>query len=591
VLLVLLIASAVGVSGWVMARPEQAALPVVPYSEVAAALAAGGVEELTLEDGGNRLVAKLKAPYRAADTRSRLVVTAVPANALTLGDLERWAANGAKVRMGDKSRAPSAETVIQVISLLALLSLVAFVAFRQRGGASRRFIATPPSRQLTMADVGGVAEAQADLRDVIAYLRDPERFRAMGAKCPRGVLLVGPPGTGKTLLARAVAGEAGCPVIMAAGSDFNEIYVGVGSRRIRQLAKQAREQAPCIVFIDEFDSLGGRRGRPNRSGEEEVTLNQLLVEMDGMQGSDGIIWMAATNREDMLDPAVRRPGRFDRIVEVQLPTVHDRLEILKIHAAHTPLAADVDLERLAQLTVGHSGADLANLLNEAAIIAVQADSALICADHIEQARDRILLGRVREGVVVSHSERRLIALHEAGHAVVGMVACPDDKLHKVTIEARGRSLGAAHFAPEADRHLHSRRYLEGVIAKALGGRAAESVFLGPESVTSGAGSDLVHATHVARRMVAEFGMSEEVGLISADPSAQGGAPSAQLQSQIDSAVRSLITAQAERAVSIVTQYRAAVEAIAEALLERDVISSEEAYEIAAKHGVARAVAA
>jgi cell division protease FtsH len=590
VLLVLAIAAA-GVGAWAMARPERATLPVVPYSEVAAALSAGGVEELTLEDGGNRIIARLKAPYRAAESRSRLVATSVPASALTVADLERWAASGAKVRMGDKSRTPSAETVIQVISLLALLSLVAFVAFRQRGGASRRFIATPPSRQLTMADVGGVAEAQADLRDVIAYLRDPERFRAMGAKCPKGVLLVGAPGTGKTLLARAVAGEAGCPVIIAAGSDFNEVYVGVGSRRVRQLAKQAREQAPCIVFIDEFDSLGGRRGRPNRSGEEEVTLNQLLVEMDGMQGSDGVVWMAATNREDMLDPAVRRPGRFDRIVEVQLPTVRDRLEILRIHAAKAPLADDVDLERLAQLTVGHSGADLANLLNEAAIIAVQSDCLLISGEHIEQARDRILLGRVRAGVIVSTGERRLIALHEAGHAVVGMVACPDDKLHKVTIEPRGRSLGAAHFAPEADRHLHSRRYLEGVIAKALGGRAAESVFLGPDAVTSGAGSDLVHATHVARRMVGEFGMSDEVGLISADPAAQGGAPSAQLQAQIDNAVRTLITAQAERATAIVTQHREAVEAIAEALLERDVISSEEVYELASRHGVPRAMAA
>jgi cell division protease FtsH len=276
---------------------------------------------------------------------------------------------------------------------------------------------------------------------------------------------------------------------------------------------------------------------------------------------------------------------------VQLPTVHDRLAILKIHAGKAPLAADVDLERLARLTVGHSGADLANLLNEAAIIAVQSESSLITADHIEQARDRILLGRVRAGVIVTDSERRLIALHEAGHAVVGMVACPDDKLHKVTIEPRGRSLGAAHFAPEADRHLHSRRYLEGVIAKALGGRAAESVFLGPESVTSGAGSDLIQATHIARRMVGEFGMSDEVGLISADPSAQGGAPSAQLQSQIDVAVRSLIAAQSERAVSIVTEYREAVQAIAAALIERDVISSEEAYEIAAKHGLEREGAA
>ena len=584
-LLLLAAVAAVAVSGWLLNRSDAAALPVVPYSEVASALAAGGVEELTVEDDGNRIVAKLRAPYRAADSRSRMVATAVPANALSLADLERWAANGAKVRMGDKSRAPSADTLIQVTSLLALLALVGFIAFRQRGGMSRRFIATPPSRQLTMADVGGVAEAQADLRDVIAYLQGPEKFRAMGAKCPRGILLVGPPGTGKTLLARAVAGEAGCPVITAAGSDFNEVYVGVGSRRVRQLAKQAREQAPCIVFVDEFDSLGGRRGRPNRSGEEEVTLNQLLVEMDGMQGSDGIVWMAATNREDMLDPAVRRPGRFDRIVEVQLPTVNDRLEILKIHAAKAPLAADVDLDRLARLTVGHSGADLANLLNEAAIIAVQADAALITAHHIEQARDRILLGRVRAGVIVTDAERRLIALHEAGHAVVGMVACPDDKLHKVTIEPRGRSLGAAHFAPEADRHLHSRRYLEGVIAKALGGRAAETVFLGPDAVTSGAGSDLIHATHVARRMVAEFGMSEEVGLISADPSAHGGAPSAQLQAQIDDAVRALIAAQSARAVAIVTRHRDAVEAIAGALLEHDVIAADEAYDLAESHGV------
>jgi cell division protease FtsH len=337
----------------------------------------------------------------------------------------------------------------------------------------------------------------------------------MGAKCPKGLLLVGPPGTGKTLLARAVAGEAGVPVIQAAGSDFNEMYVGVGSKRVRQLAKQAREQAPCIVFIDEFDSLGGRRGRPNRSGEEEVTLNQLLVEMDGMQGSEGVVWMAATNREDMLDPAVRRPGRFDRVVEVGLPTAADRLAILRIHARTSKLGPDVDLERLSRLTVGHSGAELANLLNEAAIVAVHAESSVVTQAHIEQARDKILLGRVRAGVEVRADERRLIALHEAGHAIVGLVACPEDRLHKVTIEPRGRTMGAAHFAPDVDRHLHTRRYLLGVLAKALGGRAAEVVFAGPENVTSGAGGDLVQATGVARRMVAEFGMSEEVGLVSA----------------------------------------------------------------------------
>jgi cell division protease FtsH len=357
---------------------------------------------------------------------------------------------------------------------------------------------------------------------------------------------------------------------------------------VRQLAKLARVPAPFILFTDSFDSLGGRRGRPNRSGEEEVTLNQLLVEMDGMGANEGVVWMAATNREDMLDPAVRRPGRFDRVVEVPLPTASDRLEILKIHAAKSPLGPDVDLERLAQLTVGHSGADLANLLNEAAIIAVNDDSETITNAHVEQARDKILLGRVRAGVVVSESERRLIALHESGHAIVGMIACPEDKLHKVTIEPRGRSLGAAHFAPEADKHLHPRHYLEGIIAKALGGRAAELVFLGRDAVTTGAGSDLVQATSIARRMVAEFGMSDEVGLISADPMAQGGSPSGQLQGEIDKSVRTLITAQAERAESLVREHRAAVEALADALIERDVLSAEEAYEIAERNGVKEA---
>ena len=465
--------------------------------------------------------------------------------------------------------------------------MVGFVAVRQRGGAAkRRFTATPSARQLRLSDVGGAQEARADVKDVIAYLKDPARFRAMGAKCPKGLLLVGPPGTGKTLLARAVAGEAGVPVIQAAGSDFNEMYVGVGSKRVRQLAKQAREQAPCIVFIDEFDSLGGRRGRPNRSGEEEVTLNQLLVEMDGMQGSEGVVWMAATNREDMLDPAVRRPGRFDRVVEVALPTAADRLEILRIHARSSKLAPDVDLERLSRLTVGHSGAELANLLNEAAICAVHDESPVITQAHVEQARDKILLGRVRAGVVVGAGERRLIALHEAGHAVVGLVACPEDRLHKVTIEPRGRTMGAAHFAPDTDRHLHTRKYLLGVLAKALAGRAAELVFAGPDEVTSGAGGDLVQATSVARRMVAEFGMSDAIGLINAEASSATGQPSGALAGQIDEAVRALIRAQADRAESLVREHRAAVEAVADALVERDVLDADEVVTIARAHGVA-----
>jgi cell division protease FtsH len=575
-----------GVAGgaWYAAGSPEAPVPVVSYSELATALSERRVSELTVEAGGS----SIRARVRESGGAVREVRAPVPMRAVGLGDLERWGALGATVQVAPTTSSIF-DRVVQLVVVFATLTVLGFVMLRQGGGLRRkRFAATPADRRLTLADVGGAREAQADLRDVIAYLKDPARFQAMGAKCPKGVLLVGPPGTGKTLLARAVAGEAGCSVITAAGSEFNEMYVGVGSQRVRALAAQARAQAPCIVFIDEFDSLGGTRGRTNRTSEEETTLNQLLVEMDGMTGSESIVWMAATNRDDMLDAAVKRPGRFDRVVEVGLPTQEDRAQILRIHAAKAKLDADVDFERLAALTVGYSGAELANLLNEAAIYAVHAESPTIAWVHVELARDKVLLGRVRAGVVVSDEERRVIALHEAGHAIVGIVACPDDTLHKVTIEARGRSLGAAHFAPAADRHLYSRRYLDGVIAKALGGRAAERVFNGHDAVTSGAGGDLVHATTVARRMVAEFGMSEAVGLVSADLGAQGGAVSAQLQAKIDDAVRTMLDAQAVRAERIVRQYRGAVSAIADALVEREVLSAAEVHDIAALHGIGSA---
>lgn len=559
---------------WVLSHDT----PEVAYSEVASALEAGSISELRIERSGTRLV----ATYREPAEEPAVVEAVIPVGALTLVDLERWAAAGAEVSVG---AAAGASSPVVPLLILLIVSGVFVVMLRTQRGGSGRFSTTPADRRLTLADVGGAREATAELRDVIEYLRAPARFDAMGASCPTGVLLVGPPGTGKTLLARAIAGESGVPVIVASGSEFAEMYVGVGARRVRDLAKQARKQAPCIVFIDEFDSVGGRRGRPNRTGEEETTLNQLLVEMDGLAGSTGVVWMAATNREDMLDPAVRRPGRFDRVVEVGLPSAGERLEILKVHASRRPLAKDVDLERIAAVTVGYSGADLANLLNEAAIIAVHENSDVITGRHVELARDKVMLGRLRSGVVISATERRAIALHEAGHAVVGLVACPEDRLHKVTIEPRGRSLGAAHFAPDTDRHLYSRRYLEGVIAKSLGGRAAEAVFLGPDAITSGAGSDLVHATGIARRMVAEFGMSEEVGLVSADPAAQNGSPSAHLLGAIDRAVRSLIEAQASRAERIVRAHQDAVEAIADALERRTVLLASEVEELVAAHGV------
>ncbi len=558
--------------------------PQVAYSAFAQAVTAGSVASIDVSDHGRRLTATLEGGAALAAAPGAAEVVAYVPMPVALADLERWSAAGITVLVRPQGTMSSPQAWAALTPLIILFLAGGTLIWWQRRTRGGKFVVTPPARHLTLADVGGAREARADLQDVIAFLSSPEKFDAIGARCPKGVLLVGPPGTGKTLLARAVAGEAGVPVIMAAGSDFTEMYVGVGASRVRELARRARESAPCIVFIDEFESLGGRRGRPNRSGEEENTLNSLLVEMDGMAGNEGVIWMAATNREDMLDPAVRRPGRFDRVVEVPLPTLGDRQEILRIHGQRTPLAADVDMDVIARLTPGYSGADLANLLNEAALVAVQSGQTMVSASHIEQARDKILLGRIRAGVVVSPEERRLIALHEAGHAVVGLVACPEDRLHKVTIEPRGRSLGAAHFSPEADRHLYSRHYLEGVIAKALGGRAAELIFLGADRVTSGAGSDLIQATSVARRMVGEFGMSERVGLVSADPAAHGGAPSAQLQARIDEAVADLVKCQADRAEALVLAHRAAVEAIAEALLERDVLDAEEVIAIARLHG-------
>jgi cell division protease FtsH len=573
--------------GWLQLRsPAVPDMRTVSFSEVASALDAHAVTTLSIEAQGTRVVATLAGPRRIGAHDVRVMSAVLPLGAVSLPDLERWGATGADVRVRDDYGTPGiAVRLVSILALLGGVGLVVFLSMRRSAPPKGRFAVAPLERQLTMADVGGAAEARADLRDVIAYLREPARFRAMGARCPAGVLLVGPPGTGKTLLARAVAGEANCPVIVASGSEFTETFVGVGARRVRELAAKARAAAPCIVFIDEFDSLGGRRGRPNRSGEEETTLNQLLVEMDGMVGSDDIVWMAATNRDDMLDPAVLRPGRFDRVVEVALPTTSERLEILRVHAMGRPLAPDVDLDRLAAVTVGYAGAELAKLLNEAAILAVHDEEVAITMAHVEQARDRMVLGRVRAGVVISEAERRLVALHEAGHAIVGLLACPQDRLHKVTIEPRGRSLGAAHYAPDADRHLYSRGYLTGVIAKALGGRAAELVFLGADAVTSGAGSDLVQATSIARRMVGEFGMSSEVGLVSVSPAAGDGRVSAQLDSQVDSAVRALMAEQAARAESLVREHRAAVEALAEALLAREVLLADDVHAIARRHGL------
>ena len=456
-------------------RPATVQVPAVPYSELARALEARQVRDLSVEHGGTRLVAQLASPRQVGSVSATKVLAEVPKGAVGLADLERWAARGARVQVEGPGRLP--EDPVSFVVSFVLIGVTLMLVARLRASAvsgSKKFDKVAEDRQLTLADVGGAKEARADLHDVIGFLKDPARFKKMGARCPSGVLLVGPPGTGKTLLARAVAGEAGVPVLVASGSEFGEMYVGVGARRVRDLASKARTHGRCIIFIDEFDSIGGKRGRPNRTSEEDLTLNQLLVEMDGMAGSEGIVWMAATNREDMLDPAVRRPGRFDRVVEVGMPTATDRLEILKVHAAKRPLDTDVDLQELSTLTVGYSGAELANLLNEAAILAVHAESAVITRAHLDQARDKILLGRVRAGVVVSDEERRLIALargRPCDRRPRHLPGRPAPQSHHRATRplARRRALRAGHGSPPALAALPRGRDRQGVRRTSGGG--------------------------------------------------------------------------------------------------------------------------
>lgn len=573
--------------GWWWHRTRVAEAPVVALSDLLRAVEAGAVERIAVEDGTATATLRRPMPITGQGV-TRRVRAPLPGGAPTIADVTRWGEQGTQVLVARSVGANGRwGDWMDFAGFVMLMSFAAFMLARLAHGGMRRqrFSVTPPARHLRMGVVGGAHEARADLQDVIDFLREPQSFARLGARCPKGVLLCGPPGTGKTLLARAVAGEAGRPVITAVGSDFNEMLIGVGASRVRALAEQARKSAPCIVFIDEFDSIGGRRGRANRSGEEENTLNQLLAEIDGVTGSGGVVWMAATNRADLLDPAITRPGRFDRIVEVPMPTAADRLEILRIHTADRPLAPDVSLEELARLTVGYSGAELANLLNEAAIMAVRDQADGIGRRHIERARDKVTLGRVRAGVELSAEERYAIAVHEAGHAIVGVLRCPDDELHKITIEPRGRSLGAAHFAPRRDRAVQPRHVLEATLAKLLAGRAAERVVLGEREMSTGAGADLVEATRIARRMVGEFGMGS-VGLLSiAGTAYESDGPSLGLRDRIDTAAAALLDEADEAATRIIADHRDAVEALAHALCAREVLDRGDVFAVLAEHGV------
>ncbi len=451
-------------------------------------------------------------------------------------------------------------------------------------GKSRARLLTAHQKKVTFKDVAGVDEAKEELQEIIDFLKEPQKFQKLGGRIPKGVLLVGPPGTGKTLLARAIAGEANVPFFSISGSDFVEMFVGVGASRVRDLFEQGKKNAPCIIFIDEIDAVGRHRGAGLGGGhdEREQTLNQLLVEMDGFESNEGVILIAATNRPDVLDPALLRPGRFDRRVVVARPDVKGREGILAVHVRKIPLSEDVDISVIARSTPGFSGADLANLVNEAALNAARMNQKTVTHEDFESAKDKVLMGVARKSLIISDREKRVTAFHEAGHARVASMVEGADPLHKVTIITRGMALGVTQQLPVDDRHTYPRLYLEGQLAIMMGGRLAEELFL--ETMTTGAGNDIEQATELARKMVCQFGMSslgpltfgkQEEQIFLGREIAQHRDYSEHTAVAIDDEVRKFVMDGYERAKTILRENREALIRIAEALLERESLDAAE----------------
>ena len=482
------------------------------------------------------------------------------------------------------------EFFLRMAPMLVLVGLIIFVFTRMRGGGmlglgkskARQFNKDSP--QITFDDVAGAEEAVEELREIRDFLKDPARFEALGAKIPKGVLLYGPPGTGKTLLARAVAGEAGVPFFSISGSDFVEMFVGVGASRVRDLFDQAKEAAPAIVFIDEIDAVGRHRGAGMGGGhdEREQTLNQMLVEMDGFDGATGVILIAATNRPDILDPALLRPGRFDRQIVVDKPDLPGRKQILRVHGRGKPLGPEVDLDTLARRTPGFTGADLQNLLNEAALLTAREGLTEIQNSHVSAAIDRVIGGPERKSRVMSDHEQRVIAYHESGHAIVGHVLQHTDPVHKVSIVSRGRALGWTLTLPERDKYLNSRSELRSELAMLLGGRTAEEMIFGDP--TTGASDDIARVTKLARQMVTKFGMSEKLGpqafgrgsdeVFVGKETGHGTVLSEKVTDAIDAEISDLINVAHREAYEILHHHRETLDAMAEALLEHETLDED-----------------
>ncbi|MXP26131.1 ATP-dependent zinc metalloprotease FtsH [Altererythrobacter indicus] len=489
--------------------------------------------------------------------------------------------------------------LIQSLPFLLILG-VAFFALRQvqKGGGSgamgfgksKAKMLTEKQGRVTFANVAGIDEAREELEEIVEFLKDPQRFSKLGGQIPKGALLVGSPGTGKTLLARAIAGEAGVPFFSISGSDFVEMFVGVGASRVRDMFEQAKKNAPCIVFIDEIDAVGRSRGNGlgNSNDEREQTLNQLLVEMDGFEANEGIIIIAATNRPDVLDPALLRPGRFDRQVVVPVPDIEGREKILAVHMKKVPLAPDVNARTIARGTPGFAGADLANLVNEAALLAARRNKRMVAMQEFEDAKDKVMMGSERRSMVMSDDEKKMTAYHEAGHAIVAVYEPASDPIHKATIIPRGRALGMVMRLPERDSYSYHRDKMHANLAVSMGGRVAEEIIFGHDKVSSGASGDIQYATDLARNMVTKWGMSDKLGPLQYEQSQEGylgmgGTQrlmmSGETSKLIDSEIRNLVDTAYDRAKQVLKDQETQLELLAQALLEYETLTGDEIAEL------------
>jgi cell division protease FtsH len=564
----------------------------ISYSQYDAELQKGNVQSVLIQSGKN-IEGEFKSKVNIDKRPVTKFNTQLPMEN-SADDLNRLRAAGVQIK-GEDAR-PSIMAIIFNYLPFILMFGVIFLIFRslQAGGAkafsfgkSKAKLLTGDTPKVTFEDVAGADEAKQDLQEIIEFLKDPAKFTKLGGRLPKGALLVGPPGTGKTLLARAVAGEAGRPFFSMSGSDFVEMFVGVGASRVRDLFEQGKAHAPCIIFIDEIDAVGRHRGAGLGGGhdEREQTLNQLLVEMDGFESNDGVILIAATNRPDVLDPALLRPGRFDRQIVVDAPDLRGREGILRVHVRNKPMADDVDILTLARGTPGMAGADLANLVNEGALLAARRNHDKVYMADLEDAKDRVMMGAERKSMVMKDEERKLTAYHEAGHAICAVKVKGNDPLHKVTIVPRGRTLGVAWTLPEDDRVSVTREQLEANLVKAYGGRVAEEIVFGRDRVTTGASSDIQQATGLARRYVSQWGLSDEIGPILVGDNEQELFLGRELQRHrevsertaqlVDSEVSRVIKEAYARATVVLTENLDLLHRTAAALLDRETLTGDE----------------